>query len=167
MFPHIRVSRVFGYEPGQDVHSAERVTILDGKPLKESGSEHLPYFQHSQKTCWPTRYITRFGIVALLKFAVKALAPRLPVFSGPPPSISRQSRRASLREETTQFLSRFTLLAWVPRILGISPHSTVCLADAVFSRRNWCRHSFQVGGRRPFLFPDRLLDPPWAWALLL
>jgi hypothetical protein len=79
LLPHIRVSRVFGYAPGQDVHSVERVTILYRKPLKESGSEHLPDIQHSKK---PVSKLgtRRFEIVALLKFAFEALAPRLQVF---------------------------------------------------------------------------------------
>ena len=76
LFPHIRVGRVFGYAPGQDVHSVELETVLGRKSFKESRSEQLPDLQHSQKTCFSTRYMTRFGIVALLKFAVKVLAPR-------------------------------------------------------------------------------------------
>ena len=55
LFSHIRVSRVFGYAPCQDMHAVELETVLDRKPFKEAGSEHLPYLKHFQQLHLPSR----------------------------------------------------------------------------------------------------------------
>ena len=61
------------------------------------------------------------------------------------------------RERDSEDSCKFTLLASLPRILGISAHSMVYPVDAAFARRNWRRRNSRVGDRHPFLFPDRPL----------